>query len=137
MCCVRSATMTVTQLLVYGLDKLDAVAEWVADFEALDAGEGDGVANREPMPGQLVAPRLKVVYLIGDVRFGARPIYVVFRAHVKLLVAHVEPEAAAPLKRRGFVDLAQAEQVTVKRAAFHLRALGDGDLQMMKPPNGH
>ncbi len=80
-------------------------------------GIGNGIADHRAASFQPFPPVAEVVHLIGDVRFGRQAVETVLRAEVELLVAHFEPEAAAPRQRLRLVDLAQAQHPAVKGAS--------------------
>ena len=88
---------SIDKLLLLQLNKLDPIAERIADLEALVTGDRDGIQDGDAVLLQSRAPVPQVGYFVSQVRFGGRALDPIFGAHVHLHIADLQPEAAAPL----------------------------------------
>ena len=114
------------------MDKLDAVAEGVAELEAAEAGDRDGFEDLDVVLAEAALPGGDVVDVVGEVGFGRGAVDVLLDADVELKLADGEPEAAAGLEGGGLWDLAEAEDVAIEAAGVVLAVFGDGDLGVVE-----
>src|SRR5258706_9852060 len=84
------------------LDQLDPIAEGIAKFEAVVAGDGNRIEHFDPRTLQVGPPLSKIGHFISNVRFGGGAVDVFFDADVKLMLAGRKPQAAAGLQRLRF-----------------------------------
>jgi hypothetical protein len=115
-----------------GLDQFDAVAEGVAEFEAVEVGEGDGFEDLCSGGLKALSPTRKVGDLVGEVGLRGAAIDAVFDANVELELARDKPEAASSLQGAWLFDFGHAEDVAIEGAGGLFLAGGDGDLGVVE-----
>ncbi len=87
------------------LQKLDAVAEWVAELKAIVVGNRNSFQNIHAVFLQSPAPQFQILDQISNVCFSSCAVEIVLRSDVNLHLAEFKPKAAAILQRFGFWNL--------------------------------
>ncbi len=112
-------------------DQLDPVAEGVAGFEAVVAGDGHGFEDEAASLLEFGPPVGEVFDTIRNVRLARGTIDATLDADVELLSPNLQPEAAALPERLRFLDLGQSEHAAIERARNLLLPDRDRDLDVI------
>ncbi|GAC1629639.1 MAG: hypothetical protein NVS4B2_12050 [Chloroflexota bacterium] len=81
--------------------------------------------------------RVNVGNLIGEVRLCGVAVDPIFRSQVNLSISNLQPDSPTALKRPGFLNLPQSQNVTVKMAGSIFRTGWDRYLRVMEAANVH
>jgi hypothetical protein len=110
--------------------KLQAIAPGIFGVEAARSGKGVVVRDFDGVGLESFAKPGQISYGEGGVSLFCR-VKISFDANVKLLIAALEPAAAAGAEGNGLFDFSQAENRAVEFASSGFRAFRGGQLDVV------